>query len=75
MEATKKRIARLTEEHKDGLERCGTELAINFDCPANQIIRVHCKRMGITRMDWERIQSLKFGEEFVAPPAHIAARW
>ena len=75
METTNTKISRLLKEKREAIEACLTELAINFDCPANQIIRVHCQRMNISRMDWERIQSLRLGVEFDAPPAHIVARW
>jgi len=75
METTNTRIARLLKEKREAIEACLTELAINFDCPAPQILRVHLAKMNISRMDWERLTSLRLGVEFTAPPAHIAARW
>jgi len=72
---TNTRIANLLKEKHEQIEACLTELAINFDCPALQIVRVHCAKMNISRMDWERITSRRLGVEFTAPPAHIAARW
>jgi hypothetical protein len=69
------RIQELIARNSEHIEWCSQQLAMNFDCPAQRIIGVACGRMGISRLDWEKITAVRNGWEYTAPPANLLARW
>jgi hypothetical protein len=62
-------------------QRISTELATNFNTPAQRIINAGFARLGIDRFDregndlWEMYTCEKNGWEYEKPPAHLVSRW
>ena len=48
-------IKNLLNTKGDLIEQLCSELAMNFDCPAKQIIGVYCAKMGITPEEWDKV--------------------
>jgi hypothetical protein len=44
---------------RDLIEQLCSELAMNFECPAKQIIGVYCAKMGITPQEWDKVAALR----------------
>jgi hypothetical protein len=63
METTKtsNRIQAALTNHRATVEACCTELAINFDCPAKQIIGFYAAKMGISIPEWDQVIALRNG--------------
>jgi hypothetical protein len=69
------RIRAIIAEHAATIEWCSQQLATNFDVSANVTVGIACHRMGITRMDWEKVCAVKNGWDSRLPPKHVIARW
>ena len=69
------RIRAVIAKHKATIEWCSQQLATNFDVSANVTIGIACNRMGISRMEWEKLGAVKNGWGFHRPPKHVIARW
>lgn len=52
-------IKNILETKRDLIERLCSELAMNFECPAKQIIGVYCAKMGITPQQWDKVAALR----------------
>lgn len=63
MKKANAQIVALIKVHATIIERTRTELVVNFDVPAAQIIGIACGKMGIQRADWDAIQRQIVGNE------------
>jgi hypothetical protein len=45
----------MTMTRNEIIEACKTELAINFDCPAKQILRVYGAKLGISGEQMDKL--------------------
>ena len=68
------RIRAIIAKHVATIEWCSQQLA-TFNVSANVTIGIACYRMGIGRMEWEKICAVKNGWDFHRPPKHVIARW
>ena len=69
------RIRAIIAKHDATIQWCAQQLAINFSVPANVTIGIACYRMGISRMDWEKVCAVKNGWDSRCHPRHVIARW
>jgi hypothetical protein len=69
------RIRAIIAKHEATIEWCSQQLATNFDVSANVTIGIACYRIGISRMEWEKLCAVKNGWDFHRPPKHVIARW
>jgi len=69
------RIRAIIAEHVATIEWCSQQLATNFDVSASVTIGIASCRMGISRMEWEKLCAVKNGWDFHRPPKHVIARW
>lgn len=69
------RIESIIDANKDQIDWCRMQLATNFDAPANRVINFSCAKMGISRLDWEKIVAVQNGWDYEAPPAKLLRRW
>ena len=51
---------KLTDAEKAIIERAKTELATNFDVPAERIIGIACSKLGWQRADWNAYIKAQF---------------
>jgi hypothetical protein len=58
-----KRITKLIENNRDEIQRYNRMLAMNFDIPARDIISMACSSIGISRDEWDAIQSYRIEHE------------
>lgn len=74
-------ITKLIAEHSAEIEAIRTQLATNFDAPAQRIINAGMERMGVQRFlptgddVWEMISCQLNGWDYEKPPAQVMARW
>jgi hypothetical protein len=74
-------VAEFIAKHSAEVEAIRTQLAINFDAPAQRIINAGFARMGAQRFDrsgndlWEMISCHLNGWDYEKPPAHLVNRW
>lgn len=69
------RIEKLMEKHKDELQALSAELATNYNVPAQRLISFALARMGISRLDYEKIGAVEGNWRYEAPPKALLARW
>ena len=75
------RIGQFVEDHKAEIEAIKTQLATNFDVPAQRIINAGFARMCAHRFDrsgndlWEMIVCYQNGWDYEKPSAELAQRW
>jgi hypothetical protein len=74
-------IERFIEQHAAEIERIKSDLASNFEAPAQRIINAGFSRMNADRFDragndlWEMITCHVNGWEYEKPPVELAHRW
>jgi hypothetical protein len=66
---------RLIADHQETIEWCNRELATNFNVPAQRTINAACSRMGVTRLDWEKMDAIRNNTEYERPPHAMLDRW
>ncbi len=75
------RIGKFIADHKAEIEAIRTQLATNFDAPAQRIINAGFAKMRASRFDrsgndlWEMITCFQNGWDYEKPPEHLAQRW
>ena len=57
----------LLTKHASVLAKTGRELAMNFDVPARVTIAMACAEMGISRKQWDALQSYRIAKEQEEP--------
>lgn len=74
-------IAAFAEKHAADIREIQSQLAMNFDVPAQRIINTGFVRMGVSRFDstgndrWEMITCHLNGWEYEKPSAELVNRW
>src|SRR5262245_14121315 len=58
------RITRLIAENGDVINHARTQLATNFDTPAQRIVGIACGQMNCSRLDWEKIVAVQNGWDY-----------
>lgn len=57
------KLKALLTKHAAIIAATGRELAMNFDIPARDIIGMACADMGISREQWDALQSYRIAKE------------
>lgn len=75
-----KAIEQFIKDHAVEIAAIRTELATNYDAPAQRIINAGFNRMGEDRFHgnddlWEMIVAHQDGEVYDRPPVHLQRRW
>ena len=74
-------IADFVERYKSDLAAIGTQLAQNFEVPAQRTINAGFARMRVDRFTrsgddlYEMATAFQNGWEYRKPPSHLVARW
>jgi hypothetical protein len=66
--------------HRAEIDALKTQIATNFDVPAQRLINAAFSRMGVDRFDssgdvWEQIVCLENGWEYEQPSFELMERW
>jgi hypothetical protein len=75
-----KHLEQFIAAHAVEIEALKTQLATNYDVPAQRLINAVFAKMGVDRFDrdgdvWEQVVCFQNGWEYEAPSAELQQRW